>query len=114
MAETAGWRARAILSWRQQALGARLRQLLDIDIDPASVQAAGEESRALVDGVTFVLRSATNQLALECTCPRCHKAQPPAAVESLGDIGRALDSLCRDCEFLVKAGLEDSSAPARR
>ncbi|MDE3075095.1 MAG: hypothetical protein KGJ86_06665 [Chloroflexota bacterium] len=109
--QAAHWKTRAVASWRQHGLEARLRELLDVTIDPSVVEASETDTRASLDGVTFILKPGNGELQLQSACPRCHKEQPPVAVETISDVGRVMDSLCRDCDFLVRSGMASVSDP---
>ncbi|MGH2365968.1 MAG: hypothetical protein ACRDGF_07685 [Chloroflexota bacterium] len=99
------WRERAVGEWRRQGLTIRLKQLLGNDVDVPEPHVGTGQSSVLLDGVTFTMKSDTNQLELDTPCPRCKKPQHYGPIESSLEVGRALDTLCRDCEFLVKSGL---------
>ncbi|HUZ78321.1 MAG TPA: hypothetical protein VMV93_12150 [Chloroflexota bacterium] len=112
-AVTVDWRERVVSAWRQQGLATRLRELLDVEVGPETVQLAGDGSTVLLEGVAFTLHAQTRALEATAPCPRCHKAKPATAIETMSDVGRVLDSLCRDCDFLVRSGVAVSgSQPA--
>ncbi len=103
----ASWRDRAVGEWRKQGMTMRLRALLGDDVQlPEPELGAGLSSLAL-DGVVFRLKSDDTSLEVDAPCPRCHKAQQHGPIETLSDLGRALDSLCRDCDFLARAGISN-------
>ncbi len=102
------WKDRAVSNFRQQGLSTRLRALLDVDIDTEQIVTSSEGSSIILDGVTFVMVASTGQLEAAAPCPRCKKMQPSTPVQSVAEVGRVLDSLCRDCDFLSKSGLSNA------
>lgn len=104
------WQERAVAAWRQNAIVKRLRDLLDVEIDPASVQLTKEGTQASLDDVTFLLSADSGTLSAIAACPRCHKPQAAVPIDTITDLGRVMDSLCRDCDFLVRSGMDQRIA----
>ncbi len=113
MAETGSWRDRAVSAWRVAGLGARLSELLDIDVDPATITSTQNGSQVVLDGITFAHNHSTGALGVTVPCPRCKKLKPMLTVETFTDLGAALDGLCRDCTFLAHAGIAAPQAATR-
>ncbi|MDE3076064.1 MAG: hypothetical protein KGJ86_11600 [Chloroflexota bacterium] len=109
------WQERAVAAWRQNAIVKRLRELLEVEIDPNSVQLTKQGTQATVEDVTFLLGADDGTLSVVAACPRCQKPQAAVVVVTITDLGRAIDSLCRDCDFLVRSGMgQRTPAPAGR
>ncbi|MDE3074428.1 MAG: hypothetical protein KGJ86_03280 [Chloroflexota bacterium] len=104
------WKDRAISTWRHSQLQVKIRSLLEVDIDPSQVAIDGEGSSVVVDGVTFRMLLPDGSIVLEGACPSCGKPQRSGQLETIADVGKALDSPCRDCDFLVKSGLKPGGA----
>ncbi len=103
--KTATWRDRAVSAHRIQGLATRVRDLIGVDVDPEAIETLPEGSRVTIDDVTFVLNTASGSPEVIAPCPRCHRPKTAVPVETLCDVGRAVDSLCRDCDFLVRSGV---------
>lgn len=104
------WKDRAVSSWRQNQLQLKLRALLDVEIDPEGIQTSADTSTISIDGVKFILEMPEGALTLKAPCPSCGKPQHSGKLENIADVGRSLDTPCRDCDFLVKSGLRPGAA----
>lgn len=98
------WRSRAVNAFRIQGLATRLRDLINVDVDIDSIQLRSESAKVVLDDITFLL-NANGNLEIVAPCPHCRNPKAAMPATSLPDVGHAIDSLCRDCEFLVRSGL---------